>query len=229
MESVWSEQKLIRTAEMTVEVDSVTRAMKEVEAAAARHDGLVADTEVERDQEGSRRADIRVRVPSAKFEAAVADFRKMGEVKREKITTEDVTKAYVDLETRLSVKRKTEERLHAILSSRTGKLAEVLEAERELSRVTGEIEQLLGEQRYYDRRVAISTIEIAVYETGSALRPSVFAPVGEALAASLSVFSFSLGALIYVAVFLAPWLLVGVPVWWVVRNVRRRGNSAAGS
>ena len=152
-----------------------------------------------------------------------------GTVDREKITTEDVTKAYADLETRLSVMRKTEERLRDLLSSRTGDLGEVLQVERELSRVIGEIEQLQGERRYYDRRVAISTIEIDLYETGAALRPSVFAPVGEALAASLSVLAFSAGVLIYVLVFLAPWLLVSVPIWLGVRKFKRRGGSGTSS
>jgi hypothetical protein len=81
---------------------------------------------------GNRRAVISVRVPTANFEATIRDLRKLGEVQKENTTTEDVTKLYADLETRLSVKRETEQRLRELLSSRTGDLAEVLQVEREL-------------------------------------------------------------------------------------------------
>ena len=68
--------------------------------------------------------------------------------------------------------------------------------ERELGRLTGEIEQLQGEKRYYDHRIATSTIWITLDEGPGALS-SVFAPVGEALSRSFSVFGASVGALLY--------------------------------
>ena len=226
-DSVWAEQKLIRTAEISVEVTSVEEALEEIEAIASRQDALVADTNIEQYGAGNRRAVISVRVPTANFEAAVRDFRELGEVERENTTTEDVTKLYADLETRLSVKRETEQRLRELLSSRTGELAEVLQVERELGRLVGEIEQLEGERRYYDHRIAVSTIEIDLYETGAALRLDVLAPIGDALAASLSVLALSVGALIYVTAFVTPWLLVGIPIWLVAKKIRRRRSSEA--
>jgi len=54
-------------------------------------------------------------------------LKQVGKVERESVVTQDVTKAYADLETRLVVKRQTEERLRHLLTSRTGKLSEVLE------------------------------------------------------------------------------------------------------
>lgn len=228
-EAFWREQKLIRTGKMSVEVDSVEQARSDIQAIVAAHDGLLADSEASQDDAGNRRATVAVRVPSARFDAALRDLRQLGKVEREEVATQDVTRAYADLETRLSVMRQTEERLRDLLSSRTGDLAEVLQVERELSRVIGEIEQLLGEKRFYDHRIAISTIEIVLYEARAALRPGVFAPAGEAFANSLSVLAFSVGALVYLLVFVAPWAIVAVAVWWIVTTVRKRKRPGAGS
>lgn len=227
-DSLWAEQKLIRTAHINVEVPSVEEALQTIRDIASLWDALVADSNTEQSGTGVRRAVITVRVPTANFEAAVRDLRELGEVQRETTTTQDVTKLYADLKTRLSVKRETEQRLRKLLSSGTGALDEVLQVERELSRLVGEIELLEGELRYYDHRIAVSTIEIELYETRPALRTDVLAPVSDALAASLSILAMSVSALIYLMVFLAPWLAVGLPIWLVTRSIRRRRSTPRG-
>ena len=166
-ESIWREQKLIRNGEIVVEVGGVEASARSVGEIAAKHDGIVADSQFSRDESGRRRASIRVRVPAAQFEPAMADLRSLGAVSREHISTEDVAKAYFDLETRLEVKQKTAARLQDILATRTGSLADVIAAEGELGRVTGEIEQMQGEKRFYDHRIATSTISVSLNEGDS--------------------------------------------------------------
>lgn len=218
---MWREQKLIRRAELEVTVDSVDEAMEELRSIADGHDGLVADAEDVQDQDGNRRATVRLRVPSASFESAVRAVRELGEVERAKLTTEDVTKAYADLELRLSAKRKTEERLRGLLASSTGDLSDVIQVERELSRIIGEIEQMHGERRFYDHRVAVSVIEVDLFEPGAGKGPGILKPVGDALKASLSVLVSSLAALVYIVALVTPWALAAALIWWSVSRVKR--------
>jgi len=124
------------------------------------------------------------------------------------------------------VKEETAARLRRLLTDRTGKLSDVLEVERELSRVVTELEQLKGERRYYDQRIAVSTITLTLFEPGALLRPGSTAPIKEAFGQALHVLSTSLSWLVYLVTFLAPWLLIAGLGWWVVRLVRARRGAA---
>ena len=56
--------------------------------------------------------------------------------------------------------------MRTIMATRTGSMSEVLSVERELGRLTGEIEQMRGEKRYYDQQVATSTLRLTLREPG---------------------------------------------------------------
>ncbi|MDH3458407.1 MAG: DUF4349 domain-containing protein [Gemmatimonadota bacterium] len=220
-QSMWTEQKLIRTADLEVEVDSARGALEEAERIATAHDGLVADSRITKDVRGKEHATVSLRVPTPRFVETLAQLRRLGSVEREAVHTEDVTKAYADLETRLAVKEETAARLRRLLSSQTGDLSDVLEVERELGRVTAEIELLKGERRYYDQRVAYSTINLTLMEPGALASSGIGTPIAEAFRQAVEVLSTSVAWLIYLVVFLAPWLAVAGLGWWGVRRVRR--------
>jgi hypothetical protein len=220
-------RKLIRTAQLTVEVQEYERAAQEVARLAESFGGYLAEAQSTRGQHDRRTGTITIRVPAERFGAALASLKGMGTVKAENVSTQDVSKAYADLETRLRVKRDTSERLRELLRTRTADLPAVLQAERELARVTEEIEQMEGERRFFDAQVALSTITLTLHEPQALVEPGVFAPIGEALRDSAEVVARSVAALIYVVVFLAPWLVLAYGVWRVVKAVRARRRSVA--
>jgi hypothetical protein len=130
--------------------------------------------------------------------------------------------------TRLAVKEETVRRLRALLASNTGKLSDILEVERELARVVTEMEQLKGEQRYYDQRVAISTISVNLLEIGAIAPVGVTSGIARAFRESLQALGTSASWLVYLITFLVPWLILAVAVRWVALRVRdaRRAPSA---
>jgi hypothetical protein len=87
--------------------------------------------------------------------------------------------------------------------------------------VIEEIERMEGQIRYYDRQVAISSITVRLYEPGMG-DPGPFAAVTRAFGAVLRVLAESVAAIVYITVFLVPWLLVAGLVGWVVVRLRRR-------
>jgi hypothetical protein len=221
LEAMWATRKLIRSATLLLEVESFDSAVTALSALAASYGGYVADMRASRDADGDRGGSVRVRVPAESFEAAFAALRRLGTVDQESQSTQDVTKEYADLETRLAVKRQAAERLREILRSRTGELSDVLQVERELARVVEEIERLEGERRYYEQQVALSTINVELREPGAVLQRGTVAPIGRALGNSLRVLAESLGYFIYLVAFLLPWLVVAALGWWLSRRVRR--------
>jgi hypothetical protein len=218
--------KLIRTGQVSLEVKSTPAAVAAIQKLAAELGGYVAESRAAR-QSGDRQAgSLTVRVPAERFGEAVTAFKSLGKVVNESTSTQDVTKAYTDLETRLRVKREAAARVQEILKTRTARLSDVLEAERELARLTEEIEQMEGERRFYDQQIAMSTIAVEVHEPAPVLASSKLAPIGEALSASLEVLAGSVAALIFAVVALVPWLLVALVLRRVIRWARRRRKAA---
>ena len=199
--------KLIWTAALQVEVPDFRVAVDQAGRAAVALGGYVSDRQSSEDGAGRERGQITLRVPSEKFDGALSALEKLGRVKSEMVQTQDVTRAYSDLETRLRVKRETATRLREILSRQTGKVSEVLEVEREIARVVEEIEQAEGERRYFDNQVSLSTITLVLFEPDAMVNPGAFDPVKAALRQALRIMGESLGSLIEIGAGLLPWLI----------------------
>lgn len=212
-----SSQKLIWTATLQVEVADFKKAADEAAQAAASLGGYVSDRQSSEDGAGHHRGTITIRVPSDRFSGAISALGKLGKVRNEGIKTQDVTKEYADLETRLKVKRETAARLREILVRQTGKVSEVLEVEREIARVVEEIEGAEGERRYYDNLVALSTITLSLYEPDAIVSPGALDPLFDAVRQSARTASESLAAMILLVSALLPWL---VALYFVYRFVR---------
>ena len=142
----------------------------------------------------------------------------LGKVKSHQVSSEDVSKAYYDLETRLAVTRETAARLRELLASQTGKLSEVLQVERELSRVIGTIEMLEGERRYYDNLIALATVTITLYEPEAIVKAGALDPIRVAFRNAVGIFIVSVATMVQVTVVLLPWGLLALTVWLVARK-----------
>lgn len=218
----WAQQKLIRTARLDLEVGRVEEAIGRIEELVDARGGMLADSNRSRGEERWESAHLTLRVPSGELDRLLAELREVGEVRHEGISTEDVTKAYFDLETRLSVKRQTEARLRELLARSDAELKDLVAIERELDRVVTEIEQMLGEKRYYDERIAVSTVHVSLEERGAFVRPGAFSPIVDALRESAHVLGRSVAGLISFAILALPWVVVALVAWRGVRWVRAR-------
>ena len=91
-------------------------------------------------------------------------LRGLGELKNQALTTEDVTKAYFDTESRMKNARLMEQRLIEILKTKSKDVADLLEVEKELGRVREEIETMQGELKFMDSQVQFATVTIQLSE-----------------------------------------------------------------
>lgn len=216
--------KLIRTAALQIEVPDFRAAVDQAGRSVATLGGYVSDRQSSEDGAGRERGQVTLRVPSEKFDGALSALKKLGRVKSEGVQTQDVTRAYADLETRLVVKREAAARLREILRRQAGKVSEVLEVEREIARVVEEIERAEGERRYFDTQVSLSTITLSLLEPDALVAPGLLDPVLAALRQSLRILGESLGSLIELLAALLPWLAALYLAFRVVLwRVRRRG------
>ena len=133
------EKKIIRTGEVTLVVDSYESAVAATEEVARVANGYVASSQVDHGEGRDSSAQIVLRVPSSELGAVVQKIGRLGSVLREAITAEEIGDQYYDLKARLDNARKVEVRLRE-LASQTGRVADLLQVERELGRVREEIE-----------------------------------------------------------------------------------------
>jgi hypothetical protein len=120
----------------------------------------------------------------------------------------------VDVTARVNNARRLEDRLITLLSTRTGKLDEVLRVERELARVREEIERYEGRLRYLSSRVATSTLTITVHEPAPILGNTPGEnPIAAALRRAWKNFVALVAGVIASLGVLIPLALVGLGAW----------------
>jgi hypothetical protein len=160
---------VIRTGEVEYEVQSfdaavatITRLVKNLKG------GFVATVNSDKLANGKVRGSVTVRVPPENLDALLLDLRtnlgKGGELKNQHIRSDDITKQYTDLESRLKAGRAMEERLLGIIKNGKGEIKDLLAVEKELGEWRTRIEELEGNLRYYANQVALSTLKITLYE-----------------------------------------------------------------
>ena len=101
-----------------------------------------------------------LRVPSTRLADTLSALKALGDVQHESQNSDDVTQRSADLDARLSNARASEVRLKDVLKNRTGRLSDVLDVEREIARVRGEIEQMEAERKHMDGRIAYATVNV---------------------------------------------------------------------
>jgi hypothetical protein len=112
-----------------------------------------------------------VRVPAAKFDAAMEGFATLGEVRSRSVESTDVTESYADLERRIEIAKRTRARLYDLLEKSTD-VEERVGILREIRRLTEEIEQLSSAREVLSGQIALSRITVRLVsridETGQA-------------------------------------------------------------
>jgi len=157
-------RKLIRNATVEVEIVSFDDAVQKITAFAKEERGYVATTDSQKQANGKLRGEVVVKVLPENLDRFLQKARGLGELKNQTLGTEDVTKAYFDTDARLKNARVMEQRLIDMLKTKTGKVSDLLQVEKELARVREEIEKMQGELKYWDSQVQFATVTISLAE-----------------------------------------------------------------
>jgi hypothetical protein len=220
---------IAQTAAVTIVPANYDQASAALAGLATSRGGYVLALTTQAPSDSARQLSETLRVPQQQLAAFMSDLRKLGQVEQESQSNVEVTAEYVDLDARLKNARLTEQRLTALLETRTGKLEDVLDVERELERVRGDIESMQGQENLLLHRVNYATIDVHLEEqyqaklgtgtsTGTLLANAVvdgFRNLRDGTV-GLLVFLFSDGPTI------AFWsLLLLVPAWLLWRRLRR--------
>lgn len=145
-----------------------------------------------------------------------------GRVKDTNVQSEDLTRQIVDTDARLRAQKTLRERLQQLLKSRPGRLSDLLETERELARVQGNIDSAESQLAVMRQRVATSLLNLAYQSKPNAVTGGTFAPVADAFTEFASIVMTGFAFIIRLVAVLIPVSVVVVPLGWLALRWRRR-------
>ena len=150
------QQYLIYTAHITMAVYQVGPGLDQVERIGLDLGGYL-----------SQRTDsqVTIRVPRARFDEALKKVEASGDVLHREVSAQDVTDEFIDLESRLKNAKVMRDRLQQLLLKAVVK--EALEIEKELGRITGDIEAMEGKLQLLRDRIGNSTITVTFAARGA--------------------------------------------------------------
>jgi uncharacterized protein DUF4349/putative zinc finger protein len=221
---------IARTVSLSIMVKDFAASRSSLDTILARHHGYSAQLNVSTPENAPRGLQASLRIPAPELAATLAEIRTLGRVENEAQSGEEVTQQHTDLVARLKNSRETEERLRNILEQRTGKVGEVLQVEREIARVRGDIEGMEAEQQALEHRVDFASVELQLSEEFKAQlnppAPSVSTRIHNALVAGYrDAEETLLGIVLFFAEYsptLLIWLAVlAVPAIFLWRRYRK--------
>jgi hypothetical protein len=229
------ERKIIRNANLTLEVNSPTDIQRKIVTIAETHQGFVVTSEATQraSTDTSKPAitvNLVVRVPAAQFNPAMEEIRAVGQrVIQEKNSGQDVTEEFMDLEARIKNQKALEQQFLEIMK-RAGKVEDALSVQRELADVRTEIEKLEGRRRFLENQSSLSTINVTLEPPTQIVNASGFwYSVRSAFSDGVDAASAIVLFMIRVIVALLPIvILLVLPLGLVARLLQRRLRRSAG-
>lgn len=222
---------VIKNAELSIVVNDPPETMDKISAMAEEMDGYVVSanlyqTQLEIGIEVPH-VSITIRVPAERLDEALDRIESESERTLNKtIDSQDVTRDYTDLQSRLRNLENAEAQLREIMAS-ANKTEDVLSVYNRLVEVRGQIEVIKGQIQYYEQAAALSAIrvELLVNEAVQPLTIGSWQPVGvakSAIQALINVLKFFVTASIWILLLVLPVLLIiFLPVYLVFRVLRR--------
>jgi hypothetical protein len=223
---------IISTGSVSLTARDVAAARAAVQHVADTYAGQVTDQETTTsDDKRLGYARMVLRVPARSFARAMADLEKVADLVDSSTTSEDVSTQVIDTEERVKAARASIERIRSLLT-RAEKIGDVMAIESQLASREADLNSLLRRQAHLADQTSLATISVSIDRVGAAHARQATDHTG--FLAGLrsgwgALRGFAVGAAT-VAGAVLPWvpvvLLVGVPVWLLVRRARRTSAPA---
>ena len=226
------ERKIIRNADLSLEVDSPAQAQHRITSIAESQGGFVVTSEAKQRENidpSKRTLDIKlvVRIPSNRFGVTLDEIKKLAvNLPAENVTGQDVTEDFIDLEARIKTQKALELQFIEIMKQ-ARKVEDALEVQRQIADVRTEIERLEGRRRFLENRSSLSTITVNIHAPKViAVNPTgVGHTIRDAVSDSLELASGMLVFFVrFLIMFVPVFVFVLLPGWLILRYFVRRAK-----
>ncbi|MDD1729468.1 MAG: DUF4349 domain-containing protein [Methanospirillum sp.] len=211
-----SEPKIIKTGDLSLQVQDVRKTADSIGEIARAGGGVVQSSSVTVGSDDQYRGTITIRVPSVQFEGALKSIQDLGKVTSSSISSQDVTEEYVDLDAQKTALEAQLIQYNRILGQAVN-VSEILVVQREIERIQVELDRKIGKLKYYDNRISMSTITTRLTEP-----PQVVTATGYSIASVISEgiagFSGTVVWLVILIMTLLPLIILGATACLIYRR-----------
>jgi hypothetical protein len=157
------ETKIIKTADLTLEVNDVTATAEALKSLAVAQGGYLSSTNIQKNYNNQLTGTVIIRIPQSGFDTAIAGVKALGTVKSISTSGQDVTEEYVDLQAQKTSYTNQLAQYNAIMKQST-KVEDIIKVQEQIDRVQTELDRLNGRLNYLNSRIDISTITVYLQE-----------------------------------------------------------------
>ncbi len=216
------QQLIVYSGTLDLQIDDVRASVDRADQLVAGLGGHVASSNTTT-KDDAEYATVTYRIPAENWDEVLAGMRAIGtKVLDETTKSEDVTGQVVDLDARIANAQASETALQAIMDRATS-IQDVLNVQRELTSVRGDIESMTGQRDLLANRAALATLAVT-FETAVTQTQAVSGSwdlgqqIDDALSALVrvgqGVVTLGIWLLIVVLPIVVPVLIVlGIAVW----------------
>jgi hypothetical protein len=165
-----ADEKLVVNGSVSLVAEDVPRVTRDLRAQAAARRGSLVSEVISGAEQGIQAA-VRVRLPPPEVTPFLDWLATQGRIESRRLEATDVSREYFDQALAIKNLELTMGRLQQLVSRPGAELKEVLEIERELTRVRGELERLKGQHRFLQDQVARATLSISITTRAGAIVP----------------------------------------------------------
>jgi hypothetical protein len=211
------ERKIIKTADLAVELKDYARYDKDMRAQLKNFGAYIASEEQRSD--GLRISNtMAIKVPVAQFDNLVNSFGGEGaEVVQKRISSDDVSGELVDIRSRTEAKKQVREKYLQLLKQAKN-MKEILEVQTEINSLQEEIEAANASATFLSHQSAFSTVNLTYYQlltdTPHSATPTFITRLTNGFMQGLQ----GIGSLLVLAVTIWPLVLVVVIVVLLMRR-----------
>lgn len=217
------DQKIIKTANIDLEVQDVPATRDALQAIATTNGGYVGSFSMNRYGEDRLYASLVMRVPASAFDQALSSVAALGTLKSQSMQAEDVTEEYVDLQAQRTALAHQLAQYQRIMEKGEN-VSEIMEVQVQIERVQVEIDRIDGRLKYLDSRIDYATLTVSFREpepVGSRAGPSITSVINQAIAGFVGVTA----ALFVILVSLIPLIILAIIVYAIYRWWKGRGKA----
>lgn len=218
-----SERKIVRTAQMSVEVEDMDAAVAALQERVQALGGTVDSCEISGRRGEGRWASLTLSVPGGALDGFLSGAGALGTVTREASQTTDMTDTYYDNASRLESARAQKQRLDE-LYAQAQDMSDIIEITDAIYELQWEIDTLTGANQRIDTCVALSQVSISLTEKASDApeeTPDLLTRVKESAQDGVEALADFLESLLLLIIWALPWLVLIAAVVAVIAGIRR--------
>jgi hypothetical protein len=202
-----TDTKIIKTADVSLQVDNVTGAAAAVETIGTSAGGYVSTTNIGTDYNGQPYGTVEIRIPATQFDSALSGVQAIGKVTSLSTQGQDVTEEYVDVQAQITAYQNQIAQYNVIMKNATD-VTDVLAIQQQIDTVQTNLDRVTGQMKYLNSQIDYSTITVTLQEpapVGGTQGHDFVTAVNEGIAGFYGV----IDAIIVFVISIIPLLIIG--------------------